>query len=108
MKQNKGPNPDGRKGCAAHQEVVEDIKNDVKERGLSFDAERKFDTFGGYKNSRYADVVVYESQGRNYGNTPIRKNYKKPWSTCFKREESYSRYLFIKGSYRCTNNLSSI
>lgn len=63
-KQNKGPNPDGRKGGVAHQKVVEDIKNDAKKRGLSYDTERKFDTSGGYKNSRYADVVVYDSQGR--------------------------------------------
>lgn len=48
----------------AHQKVVEDIKNDAKKRGLSYDTERKFDTSGGYKNSRYADVVVYDSQGR--------------------------------------------
>ncbi len=26
--------------------------------------EYKFDTTGGYKNSRYADVVVYDSKGR--------------------------------------------
>ena len=42
----------------AHQSVIDDIKTDAEKRGLTYD------TTGGYKNSRYADVVVYDSKGR--------------------------------------------
>ena len=58
------PNPNGKKGSVAHQSVVEDIKADADRRGLSYREEYKFDTTGGYKNSRYADVAVYDSKGR--------------------------------------------
>ena len=38
--------------------MIGDIKTDAEKRGLTYD------TTGGYKNSRYADVVVYDSKGR--------------------------------------------
>ena len=58
------PNPNGKKGGVAHQSVIDDIKTDAEKRGLTYDTEYKYDTTGGYKNSRYADVVVYDSKGR--------------------------------------------
>ena len=42
----------------------DDIRTDAEKRGLTYDTEYKYDTTGGYKNSRYADVVVYDSKGR--------------------------------------------
>ena len=57
-------NPNGRKGGEAHQRVIEDIKTDAGKRGLTYGTEYKYDTTGGYKNSRYADVVVYDRKGR--------------------------------------------
>lgn len=44
--------------------MIDDIKTDAEKRGLTYDTEYKYDTTGGYKNSRYADVVVYDSKGR--------------------------------------------
>ena len=58
------PNPNGKKGGVAHQSVIDDIRTDAEKRGLTYDTEYKYDTTGGYKNSRYADVVVYDSKGR--------------------------------------------
>lgn len=57
-------NPYGKKGGPAHQSVIEDIKTDADMRGLTYDTEYRYDTTGGYKDSRYADVVVYDSKGR--------------------------------------------
>ena len=44
--------------------MIEEIKQDAKGRGLSYETEYRFDTSGGFKNSRYADVVVFDCQGR--------------------------------------------
>ena len=43
--------------------IIATMKN-AEKRGLTYDTEYKYDTTGGYKNSRYADVVVYDSKGR--------------------------------------------
>lgn len=51
------PNPWGKKGSPRHQDVVEDVRNDVERRGLRAVIEQPFETAGGYKNKRYADVV---------------------------------------------------
>ena len=58
------PNPYGKKGGPAHQQVIEKIKQDAKVRELSYETEFRFDTSGGFKNCRYADLVVFDSQGR--------------------------------------------
>ena len=60
----KVPNPNGKKGGKAHQDKINDIIEDAEGRGLRSNTEYKFNSTGGYKNSRYADVVVYDSQGR--------------------------------------------
>ena len=57
-------NPNGRKGGKAHQTKIQEIIEDAKDRGLNYDTEYRFDTTGGNKNSRFADVVVYDSKGR--------------------------------------------
>ena len=57
-------NPNGRRGGEAHQNKVKEIIDDAESRNLKYDTEYKFDTTGGTKNTRYADVVVYDSKGR--------------------------------------------
>ena len=61
---SKVPNPYGKKGCPDHQLVIKQIEQDAKDRGLSSDTEYQIKTPGGFKNTRYADVVVLDSQGR--------------------------------------------
>ena len=53
----KVPNPNGRKGGLAHQDKVNDIAKDIKDRGLKPKAEYHVKTPGGKKSNRFVDVV---------------------------------------------------
>ena len=58
---NECPSPNGRKGGTEHQQKTQEIKDDIKARNNSYpDKEMMFDTTGGYKNKRFADVVEYD------------------------------------------------
>ncbi len=58
---NECPCPNGRKGGTEHQQKTQEIKDDIKARNNSYpDKEMMFDTTGGYKNKRFADVVEYD------------------------------------------------
>ena len=58
------PNPNGKKGCKAHQSVIEEIGDDIKSRGLIPKFEYKYNTPNGSKKTRYADVVGLDRKGR--------------------------------------------
>jgi hypothetical protein len=60
------PNPNGRKGDAAHQEGVDGAEKEAGKKfpGQEVKREGKIDTPGGAKNSRYGDVVVYDEHGK--------------------------------------------
>ena len=53
----KVPNQYGKKGCSEHRAEIDKAVDDMQKRGLDTATEYKFDTYGGYKNSRYADAV---------------------------------------------------
>jgi len=57
------PNPFGRKGGLEHQARVNEVANDVKERGLDPRKEYQVETPGGAKESRFADVAGLDSKG---------------------------------------------
>ena len=57
------PNPNGKNGGPAHQAVIGDIEQDITDRGLHPQREYRFDTTGGNKNTRYADVVALDDDG---------------------------------------------
>lgn len=52
------PNPNGRKGCQAHQDKIEEIKQDLIGRGYEVKTEKYVPTPGGYKNSRFIDIYA--------------------------------------------------
>ncbi len=58
-----GPNPYGKVGGPAHQAGVQDVVSDIESRGLTAQQEVRFETPGGIKNSRYADVGAYDAEG---------------------------------------------
>ncbi len=58
----KVPNPDGKKGGDAHQTVIKGIK--PSEEGGSIAYEVRYNTPGGQKNYRYADVVELDADGK--------------------------------------------
>lgn len=80
------PNPNGKNGGAAHQKKINEIVDDIKSRGLKPVREQKYDTTGGHKNSRYADVVGVNKKGKvveihqvgkqNKNGTPISRERK--------------------------------
>ena len=51
-------NPYGKKGGPAHQNEINNIE--ILNEGEVLVYEQRFDTSGGYKNTRYADVSVYD------------------------------------------------
>jgi len=55
---NKCPNPNGKKGSQAHQDTVQEVGNDLQNRGYDVKYEYRVDTTGGYKNTRYVDVYA--------------------------------------------------
>ena len=55
------PNPNGKKGCEAHQQTIANIK---PKAGNTITYEFRFKTPGGYKNSRYADAVELDVNGK--------------------------------------------
>ena len=62
---------------------MNEVKESIKSRGLKYDTEYRFDTPGGYKKRRYADVIAYDLKGRvmeihQVGRTT--KRHKKPVS----------------------------
>ena len=65
---NSCRNPYGKKGGPAHQQKTQDIKNNIsaKDKSLnhSFDTEKMYDTTGGHKNRRFADVVELDGDGQ--------------------------------------------
>ena len=55
----RGPNPGGRLGGPAHRNKVEEIKKTYREQGFEVSVkEQKIVTPGGYKESRYGDIMV--------------------------------------------------
>lgn len=57
------PNPYGKNGGPAHQEVVESIVMDIESRGLKARKEYRVDTPEGKKSRRYVDVVAEDKDG---------------------------------------------
>lgn len=53
----KVPNPDGRKGGPEHQKKVQEVVDDIKQRGLTPKTEHHVRTPGGHKENRYVDVA---------------------------------------------------
>ena len=71
------PNPNGKKGGLAHQQVIKDIQSD---KSLSYDTEYQYSTPNGEKSSRFADVVeinngkvvkIYQAGKINKNGTPV-------------------------------------
>ena len=80
---NKCPNPNGKNGGTKHQAKIENIKKSAIDRGLKYQTEYKYTVTNGYKKTRYADVVVFDSKNRvmeihQVGRTT--KKHKKPVS----------------------------
>ena len=62
------PNPHGRKGGIVHQKGVETAKRkaeaEFKGQGVQVKTEKMIKTPGGYKNTRYGDVVAFDQSGK--------------------------------------------
>jgi hypothetical protein len=54
------PNPFGKKGGPAHQQKIDEIFQDIKDRGLIPRTEERVITEGGGKSSRYVDVSALD------------------------------------------------
>jgi RHS repeat-associated protein len=57
------PNPNGKKGGAKHQEVVKEVEQGVKDRGLTPVKELPVETPGGEKGKRFVDVAGQNAEG---------------------------------------------
>lgn len=55
------PSPNGKKGGLAHQDLVRQVADDIRSRGLKPQEEYRILTPGGRKNSRFVDVVGINS-----------------------------------------------
>lgn len=69
---NTCPNPNGKKGSAAHQNKVNEIGTDLQAKGYNVDYEYRVSIDGGYKRTRYIDIFAhndYESFGVQVGLT---------------------------------------
>ena len=60
---NACPNPNGKKGGAAHQAKIQEIGQDLIDRGYSVDFEHRVLTPGGKKSSRFIDI--YATKGND-------------------------------------------
>jgi hypothetical protein len=60
---NTAPNPYGKAGGPAHQAGVRNVVDDISSRGLIARQEVRFDTPGGFKDRRFADVGAYDADG---------------------------------------------
>ncbi|HSN98898.1 MAG TPA: hypothetical protein VLS89_11455, partial [Candidatus Nanopelagicales bacterium] len=58
----KVPNPNGRKGSIPHQDKVNEIAKDIKDRGLRPKTEYHVKTPGGKKSNRFVDVVGLDGE----------------------------------------------
>jgi RHS repeat-associated protein len=61
--EKKVPNPNGRKGGAEHQAVVDEVEADIEARGLKPEREVHVRTPGGDKENRFADVGARDANG---------------------------------------------
>ena len=52
------PNPNGKKGGAAHQEKISEYESKLRDKGWDVVKERKVETKGGYKNTRFTDLTA--------------------------------------------------
>ena len=52
---NSVPNPNGKNGGEPHQSIIHSLQPSNSNGTINY--EYKYDTFGGYKNTRYADAV---------------------------------------------------
>ncbi|WP_345074806.1 LamG-like jellyroll fold domain-containing protein [Phytohabitans flavus] len=57
------PNPYGKAGGPAHQNVMDNVARDLESQGFTVRTEVRFDTPGGFYPFRFADVVAYDSDG---------------------------------------------
>jgi len=54
----KVPNPNGKKGSQAHQHKIGEYEKKLQDKGWDVTRERKVNTEGGHKNSRYTDLTA--------------------------------------------------
>lgn len=92
------PNPYGKKGGVLHQNKINEIAKDIEARGLTPGYEYRFDTTGGYKDSRFADVVGLDSQGRVAEIHQVGKSTKK-YSSPISREKKAIRDIRRADNY---------
>jgi RHS repeat-associated protein len=59
------PNPYGKKGGPAHQNKVNEVAADIKDRGLKVGKEHMVPTPGGHKEKRFVDVVAIDPGTKN-------------------------------------------
>ncbi|MFE5676933.1 polymorphic toxin-type HINT domain-containing protein [Streptomyces erythrochromogenes] len=57
------PNPWGRSGGPRHQAVIGQVERDLQSQGFTTRREVGFDTPGGFKSTRAADVAAYDAGG---------------------------------------------
>ncbi|MFF3938263.1 ricin-type beta-trefoil lectin domain protein [Streptomyces phaeofaciens] len=57
------PNPWGRSGGPRHQAVIDQVERDLQSQGYTTRREVPFNTPGGFKSTRAADVGAYDSDG---------------------------------------------
>ena len=92
------PNPNGKKGGVAHQNKIKEIATDIEERGFTPEYEYKYDTSGGFKDTRYADVVGLDSQGRVAEIHQVGRSTKK-YGAPISRERKAIRDIRLSSNY---------
>lgn len=74
------PNPWGKLGGPAHRAVVKQVTDYYRSRGYTVENEVRFDTSdasaGAFKSSRFADVAVYDEDGKLVSITQVGRQTK--------------------------------
>jgi len=93
------PNPNGKKGSPAHQDVVNHAAAQMEQDGYSVDFEVKVNTPGGNKETRYVDVVgTKEGSPTRYVQVGVQNKGGAPVSRELKALDDINKALGLGGS----------
>lgn len=70
------PNPYGKKRGPAHQQKIQDIADDLQNKGYDVQFEKYVKTPGGHKGSRYGDILVTDLKTGEQWIVQVGKNTK--------------------------------
>jgi hypothetical protein len=99
------PNPYGKKGGPAHQAKIDEIEKALQKRGFDVVREEVFQTPGGFKSKRYADLVAKDKKtGEIKEIHQVGKQNNN--GTAVSREKNAIKDIKGSTKYKATNNAS--